>query len=511
MLTMDQIHHIRELYYEQGIENISELAKMTGYSWNTVKKYIDKEDFNSPPPKTDTASHSSKLDPYKSVIYGWLEADKKAPRKQRHTAKRVYRRLRSEIPDFDCSYRLVAIYVASVKSELRLTAKNEAYIPLLHRPGEAQADFGQADFFEHGKRITGKYVVLSFPYSNGGYIQLGYGENLECLLEALQRIFEYMNGVPREIWFDNASAIVNNVIRGGSRKLNERFVRFCEHYRFKPVFMNLESGWEKGNVENKVGYSRRNYLVPIPEFDDLSGYNVELLKTCDSDMEREHYKNGQFISELFTEDSGSLTPLPSIPFDTARYELLKTDKYGKCQLDGKYIYSASPSVKECNVTLRITSSTVAIFDDRGKEIASHRRLYGEDRESMDWIPYLRYIAGKPRSLRNSGIYEMMPQRMQIYLDNCSNSDRGSVLKTLAELTDRDGFESALFTVDQALDYSATDPDSLLSLHNRLFSELPELPRMDTAADEMLGKIIPFCSSDLSSLDKVLMRGGEHHG
>ena len=119
MLTMDQIHHIRELYYGQGITNISTIAEMTGHNRKTVTKYIDMEDFSSPPSKpSENDEHTSKLDPYKPIIDSWLIADKKAPRKQRHNAKRVFRRLSKEIPEFDCSYRTVAAYVSLRKKEL---------------------------------------------------------------------------------------------------------------------------------------------------------------------------------------------------------------------------------------------------------------------------------------------------------------------------------------------------------------------------------------------------------
>ena len=281
---------------------------------------------------------------------------------------------------------------------------------------------------------------------------------------------------------------------------------------FKPVFMNPESGWEKGNVENKVGYSRRNYLVPIPEFESLAEYNKKLFLLCDKDMEREHYNDSKFISRLFAEDKAAFHPLPASGFTTARYETVTADKYGKVHLDGKYIYSASPSVKESEVTLEISSSEVIIYDRGMNEITRHIRLYGdEERERMDWVPYLKYIARKPRSLRNSGIYDMMPDMMRKYLDNCSNADRGSVLKALSELADRNGFDNALKSVERAIDYSANDPDSLVALHNRLFSDVPQLPVLDNAADAMLGKIIPFRTTDLSELDLLLKKGGTGNG
>lgn len=513
MTTMDQIHRIRELYYEQD-KNLKEIAIIMNCDWRTVRKYVDMEDFNTPSPTpVSKEEHESKLDPFKLFIDEWLEADKLAPRKQRHTAKRIYRRLRDEAEGFNCSYRLVALYVAEKKEELRLK-KTESYIPLVHHPGEAQADFGFADFYENGKlHHEAKYLVLSFPFSNGGFLQLNYGENMECLLEGLVAMFEHIGGVPTEIWFDNTRTIVTKVIKGGGRNVTERFQRFCEHYRIKAVFMNPESGWEKGNVENKVGYLRRNELVPVPRFDSLADENKYLLDRCELDMQREHYDDdsNRFISELFQEDKARLLPLPSVPFDTALYTTATTDKYGKFTLDaGKHRYSASPAFCESCVNLKITSSNVIVMDKDMHEVVRHKRLYGEDHERMDWLPYLTYIARKPRSLRNSGIYDMMPQTMQIYMDNCESKERGRVLKVLAELTERTGFTSAVNTVDEAVRLNAIDPDSLQSLYRRTYTDVPLLPPLDNNASIPHQKVIPF-RNDLQMLDAALLKGGASHG
>lgn len=513
MTTMDQIHRIRELYYEQD-KNLKEIAIIMNCDWRTVRKYVDMEDFNTPSPTpVSKEEHESKLDPFKLFIDEWLEADKLAPRKQRHTAKRIYRRLRDEAEGFNCSYRLVALYVAEKKEELRLK-KTEGYIPLVHHPGEAQADFGFADFYENGKlHHEAKYLVLSFPFSNGGFLQLNYGENMECLLEGLVAMFEHIGGVPTEIWFDNTRTIVTKVIKGGGRNVTERFQRFCEHYRIKAVFMNPESGWEKGNVENKVGYLRRNELVPVPRFDSLADENKYLLDRCELDMQREHYDDdsNRFISELFQDDKARLLPLPSVPFDTALYTTATTDKYGKFTLDaGKHRYSASPAFCESCVNLKITSSNVIVMDKDMHEVVRHKRLYGEDHERMDWLPYLTYIARKPRSLRNSGIYDMMPQTMQIYMDNCESKERGRVLKVLAELTERTGFTSAVNTVDEAVRLNAIDPDSLQSLYRRTYTDVPLLPPLDNNASIPHQKVIPF-RNDLQMLDAALLKGGASHG
>ena len=507
MLTMDQIHHIRQLYYEQDKE-ISEIVQEIGLSWKTVQKYIDMTDFNLPNPTPVSAlQFCPKLDAYKPTIDEWLMADRKAPRKQRHSAKRIFNRLKEEVEGFDCSYRLVAEYAARKKEELKLKRK-EGYIPLMHYPGDGQADFGAADFIENSNQKSGKYFVISFPYSNSGYLQLHYGENMECLLESMEAIFEHIGGVPPEIWFDNTKTIVTRIIKDGGREITDRFMRFQEHYGFKAVFMNQASGWEKGSVENKVGYDRRNLLVPVPRFIALADFNQQLLMKCDDDSEREHYLHtNQTIKERFEEDQQQFLPLPAIPFDTTGYRNATTNKWGKFKLNnGLHEYSASPGYPETTVRLKLTSAKVIVLDVNNKEIVTHDRLYGgegEKLQSMAWLPYLKYIALKPRSLRNSGIYDMMPQPMQLYLDTCANTERGKILRVLSKLTDRTGLASAIQTVEQAITYQATNADSLQNLYRRLFSDVPELPPLHPQAG--IPNIIQL-PVDLSEYDSLLKGG-----
>jgi len=511
MLTMDQIHHIRQLYYEQD-KNISEIVQETGRDRKTVQKYLDMTDFNLPQPEpASERQFCPKLEPYKAIIDQWLTEDRKAPRKQRHTAKRVFHRLKNEVAGFDCSYRLVAAYVANRKEELNLKRK-EGYIPLIHHAGEAQADFGSADFHESSKHHSGKYFVMSFPYSNGSYLQLHYGENMECLLESMEAIFEHIGGVPPEIWFDNTKTIVTNIIKGGGREITERFARFQEHYGFKSIFMNQASGWEKGSVENKVGYDRRNMLVPVPRFLTLSDFNKQLLAECEKDSDREHYLySDQTIRERFDEDQKVLLALPEIPFETAGYQTARTNKWGKFTINnGLYEYSVSPGYPETIVRLKLTSAKVIVMDHNNQVIVTHNRLYGgegQKLQSMEWLPYLRYIALKPRSLRNSGIYEMMPEQLKLYLDTCPNTERGKILRVLSELTDRTGFDSALQTVHQAVVYEATNADSLKNLYRRLYSDIPELPPLQPQ-DGIPG--ISQLPVNLSDYDRLL-EGGTANG
>jgi len=506
VLTMDKIHDIRLRFYTKG-ENISQIANSLQLDRRTVQKYVDMTDFNKPEPKPASEQQFySKLEPYKPTIDKWLEEDKQAPRKQRHTAKRVFNRLRKEVAGFNCSYRTVASYYASKHREIFNNTKS-GFLPLVHSPGEVQVDFGSADFYENGKRISGKYLEVSFPYSNKGYLQLFYGENMECLLEGLDTIFRHIGVVPKEAWFDNTKTIVTRVIRGGGRELTERFNRFREHYRFQAVFTNPGEGHEKGNVENKVGYQRRNFLVPIPRFLSLSDFNLQLLKMCEDDAKREHYRYNETIEELFAEDLKQCHPLPEIKFDLSGKASVTANNWGKFYLNkGMHEYSASPKYANMAVNLKLTSSLVIVMDENYREIVRHHRLYGDiKQQSMDWLPYLKQLSIRPRALKYSGVYDMMPSDMKQFLEGCSNTETGKVLKVLAELTNRTGFDSALSTVNQALKYGASDADSLKNLYRRIYADIPELPPMS------IGSEIPNVgqmTSNLITYDVFLRKGGD---
>lgn len=508
MLTMDQINDIRNRFYLKG-QNLSQIASTLKVDWKTVQKYVDMEDFNQTPKKLKKHRITPKLDPFKATIDTWLENDKKAPRKQRHTAKRVFERLRESFPDsFDCSYRTVCTYF-SYRHKQIFSEANEGFLPLEHRPGSMQVDFGAADFYENGKQHSGKYVEASFPHSNQGYMQLFHGENMECLLEGLTNIFKHMGSVPREIWFDNTKTIVTKILKDGQRDTTETFNRFKEHYRFKAVFTNPGKGHEKGNVECKVGYQRRNFLVPVPEFSSLSEFNKELLELCDKDSKREHYRRNETIDTLFQEDLKNCHPLPTIPFDTTRYQKIKTNKWGKFYLNGNlHEYSVSPKYANTFVWIQLSATNVIVLDENFSDIVCHPRFYGDKKQqSMNWIPYLKQLSRKPLALKYSGVYELMPCNMKQFIETCSGSDLSQMLKAISELTERTGFESALHTINQALLFGANDIESLKNLYRRLYADVPELPPMELR--DHVPALSPM-NTNLQAYDALLEKGGLNH-
>lgn len=506
MLKFDKVVEIRKLFYRERL-SVPEIAEIVNSDYKTVVKYLDMDDFSQEFKVQIESEPCSKLNPWKPQIDQWLKDDLKAPRKQRHTAHRVFERLKEIYEDFNCSYRTVASYVKLKKEELNLR-EDEPILPLIHRPGECQGDFGAVDFIENGVRISGKFFVLDFPYSNCAFAQIKYGENMECLLESLDAIFHFIGGVPKEIWFDNASTMVTKVIRGGGRKVNERFQRFAEHYRFSPVFMNPYSGNEKGGVESKVGYIRRHMLVPIPEFTSLDSFNEHFFQLQSEDSIRYHYRKNKLITDLFLDDMRELLPLPSAKFDLSDYRLFKTDQTAMFTVDGKFTYSSHPDLRRKNVLVRFTSSEVAVLDKCMKEIVVHRRLYGDEKStSLNWIPYLRAIARKPRSFLNTGIAEYMPHEMRTYLLSCDNGDRGRILNIMADLNDEKGFEAVSSLISRAVEMNAMDPDSFELLYRRLYKEIPSLSPLDLPAGTPRMSSMTF---DLSQYDRLLKRKDEEN-
>ncbi|MBM3706200.1 MAG: IS21 family transposase [Actinobacteria bacterium] len=493
---------MRKQFFEEG-KTISQISRETGFDRKTIRAYIAKQDFNqdiTPPAKPLFFS----LEPYKACIDTWLTDDRKAKRKQRHTAKRVFDRLKKEFDDFKLSYRTVAGYVSLRKKEI--FSKTRGYLPLEHIPGEAQVDFGDCQFYERQRLYEGKYLNLSFPASNKGYLQVFKGENIQCLLEGLISIFSHIGGVPSCIWFDNASSAVSKVLKEGARNLTDKFLKFKAHYGFEAVFCNIGAGHEKGSVEAKVGYHRRNMLVPVPRFDNICQFNKELLAICEEDGDRNHYRKEATHNDLFEKDRNAFLKLSASPFDASRYEKQKTNGYGKFILDGLYEYSVSPKYADCYVMVRITANTVAPLDDSLREITVHERLYGASKQSsMNWLPYLTQLARFPGALKYTGVYKMLPDPLREYLDKLNRSQKGKILSAIAAFSEKSGFEAAVDTVSEALQYHITDVDSLTNLHSWLNPVIAPLkPLKLSPSVPELKKYTP----QLSLYDRHLSKAGE---
>ena len=502
---MAQVNSIRELFFEKGL-TYAEIARTTGHDVKTVKKYIMMGNFNEPLPKPRQV-RGSKLDVYKSQIDEWLEQDKQERRKQRHTAKRVFELLAEKHPDFDCSYRLVARYVSKRKKEI-YGEPDKFYMPLVHIPGEAQVDFGEADFLENNVRCKGHYLNVSFPNSNAGYLQLFKGENMQCLAEGLMNIFEHIKGVPTRLWFDNLTPAVKDILKYDEREMTEKFLRFKNHYGFAVAFCNPGCGHEKGSVENKVGYHRRNMLVPVPRIDDLRLFNKQLLKQGDQDMERLHYRKRRLHRDLFEEDRRVFLPLPSVRCDESEVVVVRTDSYAKFTLNkGKHTYSSAPRYAKSQIFAKLTAHDVIVLDENYREIVRHARIYGDYyQEKMEWLPYLTQLSRRPAALKYTGIYPMLPNEIQQFLDSCSYQAKKDTLRILAKLTEKSSFSQATQAVRAVIVHNARDVDSVVAMFNRLNSDIVDLDPMVLPANV---PEIPPVKPNLNNYDRMFLREVGH--
>jgi len=505
---MAEINDIRRSFYEQG-KSIAEIARETGFDRKTISKYIEKESFNEPAPldsKKSKVGRPNRINDFTDIIDTWLMEDLQYKRKQRHTAKRIYDRLCQEHGEtFDCCYKTVSNYVSRRRKVL--FQNNTCYVKLQHIPGEAQVDFGSADFHESGKLFHGKYLNLSFPHSNQGYMQLFKGENQECLFEGLINIFNEIGGVPTKLWFDNMSTVVTKILKDGGRNLTEDFMRFKNHYRFDAVFCSKGKGNEKGHVENKVGYHRRNFLVPVPVFDSLDQYNQSLFERCHEDGNRPHYNKDDDIRKLHLEDLEKLIPLPQDVFDAGHTERVKVNTYGRFTLNnGLHEYSAVPKLAGEYTVVHLTASSVQVLDRDFKEVVIHSRLYGDYRQSsIKWLPFLSQLAAKPNAIKYSGIMEVLPDPLKTYLEKCDRSEKSRLFATLSDIGQKAGFEQALEVAAEASRLAVFDPDSLLTIH--AYRSMDPIAFGEITISKEMPEMAPVIT-DINAFDAFLYKGGD---
>ncbi|MBI9032710.1 IS21 family transposase [bacterium] len=457
MLPMIDIYNIKILAKNKE-NSLREIVRETGHSFNTVKKYIEINDFNIDLTRKVKKKHS-KLDPFKETLISWIKNDSKAPRKQKHTVKRMHHRLTEQFGDkYNVSYRALCDYVVKLKKELQLF-KNEGMVPLKHPPGTAQLDFGKTSYILNDVTIEGYHLVISFPFSNMGFAQLFPAQNQEALFQGMKNIFEYIGGVPKEIWFDNMSTAVVKVGKGQDRTLTEMFMRFAAHYGFNSKFCNPAKGNEKGSVENKVGYIRNNFFVPVPQINNLNEYNEELLYQCSEDAKRKHYKKNHSIEKLFLDDQEHLILLNEIEFAVLKQEKRKVDNVGYIRFQSNS-YSVHPKYAKKEVWIKIYYDRLEILDESYKLITKHQRSYKKNQEYTNWELWIDTFIEKPRAFEQCEYFDSLPLTFKSYFKSKRKyEDKRKFLSLLGSFLIEDSFEMAAKVLEGNLASGITDLDS----------------------------------------------------
>ena len=409
MLKVPQQEYIKFLRDIEDM-NITEIKEHMNVNWRTAKKYADKDNWNKP--LIRKARISPVMEEFKEIVDTWLHDDRLIPRKQRHTAKRIFDRLCSE-HSFKGGYRTVCTYVNKRKTVMKLDIA-QAYQRLEHPRGEAQADFYTMKVCKNSELIDYKVLVLSFPYSNAAFIHPVPAENQECFLEALKKVFQKAGGVPQSIWFDNLSAAVIHVEKEGERILTENFSRFKCHYGFNAVFCNPASGNEKGNVENKCGYTRRNFCVPIPVFDGQEALEQELDTRAHDDMDRLHYDKSESISSLWEEEKRDLKKLPQQPYEVFRLENAVVNNYGEIKIGKINITVFGTKPGQC-LPVKITWDEIIVMDNEYNALTATPRPYTDKVHQLPWPEIFKGYLRKPRSTTHSQFTKMLPEKLRDYI------------------------------------------------------------------------------------------------
>ncbi|PJM75153.1 IS21 family transposase [Bifidobacterium simiarum] len=438
------------------------IAKEVGVARDTVAKYAGKEDCSPEPPRA--AVRPSKLDPYRSTVDGWLEADRFMPRKQRHTAKRVYDRLVAE-HGYQGSYSPVQRYVKRWREEHR--PPQDGFLELQWRPGEAQVDFGLSRAVVGGDRVDVHCLVVTFPYSNMRYCVALPGENAECVCQGLRMVFEHIGMAPPALVLDNATGAGHRVA-WDKVSIVKVFELFVAHYRLEVRFCNPESGNEKGSVENAVGFLRRNIMVPLPDAESYGQLTRYMLERCDGMARAAHYRKGAPVADLFAGEKTSMQPLPAKPYDAIRWETRKADKDGRVQVDGKY-YLAGPSWRGWNLDVGLRAFDVTIRTQDGRTCARLPRVYGDAPATVrNPATLLPALGRKTNAWPDSTIRDDFPGKLRLAIDHMDAKARRNAFRLICKASDQSGFEAAVQAGEHIIEQGhELDEASLTTMARRI--------------------------------------------
>jgi transposase len=390
MLRVDQYDYIR-IAHRIYQKKIREIARETGHSRNTVKKVLQGE-YEGYRPRQHQPYPV--LGPYRQVIDQWLSQDQDRPRKQRHTAVRVYNRLSQEY-GFSGGESTVRRYVREARSLLGIDSGG-VYLPLEPQLGlEGEVDWGSCQVIVAGQYTPLHLFCMRSKGSGKAFACCFPCERQPAFFEGHLKAFAFYGGVFRNLIYDNLTTAVDKVLRGKERKLNESFHRFQAYYNFSPRFCNVGQAHEKGGVEGLVGYVRRNFLVPIPEVESLDELNAHLLAECSRYGDHRMAGREQTVNELFELEKEHLLALPELPFSNVDTVSGKVDKYSTIIVD-KNRYSVPTSYAGLKVRVLLSVGRVELFYG-SQRIAGHERLYGNNKWQLDPRHYLELLLRRPQA------------------------------------------------------------------------------------------------------------------
>jgi transposase len=394
---VELFERIRRDHDREGL-SIRGLARRHGVHRRTVRQALESP---LPPERKRPEGRSAPaLGPYHALIDSWLIADRKAPPKQRHTAKRIHQRLVEE-HGVDLAETTVRDHVRRRRRELGLTA--EAFCPQVHDPGvTAEVDWGEAKVIIAGVLMTVGLFLMRSCFSGAAFVMAFESQSQQAFLEGHVAAFEFFGGVfVGTIRYDNLKAAAKKTLKGRRRVENERFVAFRSHYLYEAWFtlVGIEGAHEKGGVEGEVGRFRRSHLVPVPEFGSLEELNDRLAGFCMADLGRTITGRCETVLQALSREIEVLRPLPKVPFATWEESTHRVNQKSMVTVRRNH-YSVPVRLAGLRVLVRVGAREIAVWHD-GRELARHPRLRGSQQRSARLDHYLELLERKPGALAHS--------------------------------------------------------------------------------------------------------------
>jgi len=385
-MDMEQWARVRRKVLVDGRSKRSVMSE-EGLHWETLQKMLS---YSRPPGYQRAKKRGRKIDLHVEWIGAVVDGERDIARKQRHTAKRIFERLKTE-RGYQGGYTAVKEAVSEIKA-----AKREVFVPLSHRRGEAQVDFGHALVNVGGNLKKRPFFVMSLPYSDAFYVQVFESECTESFWEGHVRAFGFFGAVPVRISYDNSKVAVAQMLRGRARKLTDGFLQLQSHYLFAEHFCLAARGNEKGVVEGMVRYSRANFLVPVPQVRSLDELNARLEQSCREDLKRRLRGQGQTKEALLAEELGVMRELPAVAFEACRVQATRASNLSLVRFGGND-YSVPVRCAHREVVVKGNCEQVRIYRDE-ELIAEHRRLWEKEQVCFDPVHYLALLERKPGAL-----------------------------------------------------------------------------------------------------------------
>jgi transposase len=380
--------------YEHGVGTIRAVAKKLGIHRRMVRQALADA---QPPPRKKAERKRPQLGAVKEFIDAILEADRREPRKQRHTAHRIHQRIRKERPELTVSESTVRRYVAWKKRVLG-TAKEVCIAQSYAFGEEAQVDWFEADAEFNGDRQKVNVFCMRSMASGAAFHRAYFHATQQAFLEAHEWAFRWFGGVFAQLRYDNLRSAVRKILRGHRREETERFIVFRSHWGFQAEFCNPEEAHEKGGVEGEGGYFRRNHFVPIPQVRDLADLNQHLSAGCQQDEQRVIGSRTETTGTLMLRERDFLRPLPKQGMDLAEVSFPTVDS-GGCVTVRTNRYS-TPLRPGMAANVKVLPAYIEIWSE-GQLVARHERCYQRRQQILDLEHYLEPLGRKPGALAGS--------------------------------------------------------------------------------------------------------------